>query len=73
MKKLNVSTRPSDNFVLIGNQAYSHCLVSHNHDGSLAYWFIHSESNSFDKGRSLQANLEWLHFVSIDFTEVLET
>ncbi len=30
MKELNVSIRPSDNFVLIGNQPYSLCLVSHN-------------------------------------------
>ncbi len=73
MKELNVSIRPSENFVLIGNQPYSLCLVIHVHYGSLAYWLIHSESNSFDKGRSLHTNSERLHFVSIDFTEVLVT
>ena len=35
MKDLNVSIRPSDNFVLIGNQPYSLCLVSHNTTGLL--------------------------------------
>ena len=51
-KELNMSIRPSDNFVLIGNQPFSLCLVIHNHDGSLACWLIHSESDSFDKRRT---------------------
>jgi len=74
MKELIVSIRPSDNPVLISNQAYSLILVSHIHYGSLVSWFIHSESNYFDKGRLLQAHSEWLiHFVPLHFTEVLVT
>ncbi len=68
-KELNVYIRPYDNFVLIGNQPFSLWVIT----TTLACWLIHSQFHFSDKSRLLQAHLEWLHFVSLHFTEVLVT